>query len=165
VTVNVEPFSVKVTKTFYPIADAYLEGGSVQDNKHLKVEGSRRIAYLKFKVEGLPSRVLKATLKLTEQGDSGGGTLRVVRGSHSDWTPAVLSKEKAPAPGKEVGVYKGSVGGGETISIPVTTLVTGNGTYTVVLMLDKDGNDIWFGSSESALKPELTVTAEDPDAL
>lgn len=64
VTVVVEPFSVKVTKTFHPVADAYIEGGSVQNNQQLKVEGSRRVAYLKFQVEGLPPKVLKATSTL-----------------------------------------------------------------------------------------------------
>jgi hypothetical protein len=164
VTVIVEPFSVKVTKKFYPVADAYLEGGKVHDNQHLKVEGSRRISYLKFQVEGLPPRVLEAALELTENGDNGSGTLRVLRGSNSDWTAATLSKSSAPSSGEEVGVHRGEVDDGQTITVSVTPLVTGNGTYTVVLMLAQGGNDIWFGSSESGATPVLTVTAEDPEA-
>ena len=121
-------------------------------------------SYLKFRVQGLPPRVLKATLTLTEHGDNGSGTLRVLRGSHSDWTAATLSKATAPAHGDEVGKHTGSVDEGETITISVTPLVTGNGTYTAILVLAQGGNDIWFGSSESTVKPELTVTAEDPEA-
>jgi hypothetical protein len=63
-----------------------------------------------------------------------------------------------------VGTHRGGVDNGQTITIPVTPLVTGDGTYTVILMLARGGNDIWFGSSESGVKPELTVTAEDPEA-
>lgn len=164
VTVVVEPFSSRVTRKFHPVADAYLEGGRAQNNQHLKVEGTRRVSYLKFEVDGLPPKVLEATLSLTEHGDEGSGTLRVLRGSHSDWTPGKLSKATAPEPGSQVGVHRGGVDGGETITLPVTPLVTGNGTYTAILKLDADGNDIWFGSSESGVKPELTVTAEDPEA-
>jgi hypothetical protein len=165
VTVVVEPFSATVTKTFQPVADAYLEGNSVHDDRHLKVEAGRRISYLKFTIEGLPPRVVAATLTLTENGDNGGGTLRVKRGAHSDWTPATLRASTAPsAAGEDVGVHTGSVGKGAAITIAVTPLITGNGTYTVILTMDKGGNDIWFGSSESGAKPVLTVTAEDPEA-
>jgi hypothetical protein len=45
----------------------------------------------------------------------------------------------------------------------VTPLFQGNGTYSVVLKLAKGGNDIWFGSSESNVPPELLITADDPD--
>ena len=40
----------------------------------------------------------------------------------------------------------------------------GNGTYTVVLSLQPGGNDIWFGSKSSGQAPQLSVTAEDPNA-
>jgi hypothetical protein len=163
VTVVVEPYSAKVSKDFFPIADAYIEGNSTHNNEQLKVEGDRRVAYLKFHVDGLPPRVLEATLTLTEHGDSGSGTLRVYRGSHSDWTGATLRKPTAPTRGDEVGVFTGSVDGSQSITIPVTPLVTGNGTYTAIVALAGDGNDIWFGSMESDMKPQLTVTAEDPD--
>jgi len=62
-----------------------------------------------------------------------------------------------------VGKKTGPVGAGETIEIDVTPLVTGDGTYTVVLTLQQGGNDVWFGSKSGSQAPRLTVVAEDPD--
>jgi hypothetical protein len=162
VKITVEPFSPRFTRAFRPTADAYLEGGHLLNNQHLKVEGNRRIAYIKFELKELPPRILEAKLKLTENGDTGGGTLKVHRGSHSDWTDATLDNSSAPAAGEVLGEHSGPVTGG-SISIPVTPLFQGNGTYSVVLKLADGGNDIWFGSSESDVPPELLITAEDRD--
>ena len=162
VKITVEPFSPRFTRVFLPAADAYLEGGHPLNNQHLKVEGERRIAYMKFELKELPPQILEAKLKLTENGDTGGGTLKVHRGSHSDWTDLTLDESSAPAAGEIVGEHSGPVIGG-SVTIPVTPLFQGNGTYSVVLKLAKGGNDIWFGSSESNVAPELLITAEDPD--
>jgi hypothetical protein len=114
-----------------------------------------------FKVDGLPPRILKATLKLTEDGDSGNGTLRVFRGSHSNWTENKVTPAGAPTKLAQVGERTGPVREGQTIEVDVTPLVTGDGTHTVILTLDEGGNDIWFGSNESPSRPELVVTAEE----
>jgi hypothetical protein len=161
-TITIEPFSDRVVRSFAPVEDAFIEGSTTLDNQHLKVEGTRRVAYLKFNVEGLPSRILDVQLQLTEGGDSGGGTLNVYRGSHSDWTGASLQKASAPEAGELLGQRSGPVDGGKTIAIFVANLITDvDGTYTVVLTLD--GNDVWFGSSESGSGPKLVITAEEPE--
>jgi hypothetical protein len=161
VTITVEPFSARVNKVYSPIEDAFLEGGTGHNTQHLKVEPKRRVIYLKFHVTGLPAKVIRATLKLTENGDTGGGILLVHRGSYSDWSETSLTPSTAPAP-QDLTVKKDvRVGAGQTIEIDVTPLVTGNGTFTVVLTLGTGGNDIWFGSKNSSQPPELTVTAED----
>jgi hypothetical protein len=162
VAITVEPYSTRVTKAFPAVAAAFIEGGKAHNTQHLKVEPKRRVSYLKFEVTGLPAKVTRATLKLTQSGDTGGGTLRVHRGAHNDWTESKLSPAGAPAPQKQVGTATGRVGAGETIEIDVTPLVSGNGTYTVVITLDQGGNDIWFESNSGSHKPELVVTAQDP---
>ncbi len=162
VKITVEPFSPRFTRIFRPTADAYLEGGVPLNNQWLKVEGGRRIAYMKFELKDLPPKILEAELKLTVNGDSGGGTLKAHRGSHADWTDTTLDKSSAPAAGQVVGEHSGPVTGG-SVAIPVTSLFQGNGTYSVVLKLADGGNDIWFGSSESNVAPELLIAAEDPD--
>ncbi|NQT40542.1 MAG: DNRLRE domain-containing protein, partial [Planctomycetes bacterium] len=162
--INAGPFSARVTKTYSPGEDAYLEGDAGHDTQHLKVEPKRRVSYLKFHVTGLPAKVIRATLQLTEGGDPGGGTLYVHRGSHSSWSEQSLTPSTAPAPKELVGEKAGQFGAGKTIEIDVTPLVTGNGTYTAVLTLGQGGNDIWFGSKSSSHTPQLTVTAEDPSA-
>jgi len=163
VRITVEPFSARVTKTFTPVEDAFLEGDTGHDTQHLKVEPKRRLSYLKFEVAGLPPKVIRATLKLTESGDQGGGTLQVHRGSHSDWSEKGLKKATAPTAEKLVGERSGQIGGGATVEIDVTSMITGNGVVTAVLTLQPGGNDVWFGSSSSAQAPQLTVTAEDPN--
>jgi hypothetical protein len=129
----------------------------------LKIEPNRRVSYLKFDVAGMPTKVIRATLQLTENGDTGGGTLQVHRGSHSDWSEKSLTKVTAPAAKDLVAEHSGQVGAGKTIKIDVTPLVRGNGTYTAVLTLRQGGNDIWLGSKSSGRAPQLVVTAEDPN--
>ena len=164
ITVIIEPFAATITKRFHPVEDVYLEGDVGKNDKYLKVKGTRRIAYLKFEVKDLPSKVLSATLRLAENGNSGSGTLNILRGKSHEWSEAAFDKASAPAAGEVVGIRTGSTSG-EYISIPVDALVTGNGTVTAILKLEKDGDDIWFGSNESDKKPELIVVAEDPEKL
>jgi hypothetical protein len=152
-----------VTKTFAPSEDAFLEGNTGHNTQHLKVEPKRRRSYLKFDVTGLPSKVIQATLKLTENGDSGGGTLQVHRGSHSNWPEKGLTPATAPSAEKLVGEKSVRVGTGQSIEIDVTPFITGNGTHTAVLTLQQGGNDIWFGSKENSHPPQLIITAEDPE--
>jgi hypothetical protein len=101
--------------------------------------------------------VRSATLRLQENGDPGTGTLRVHRGSHNNWTETTLSSVSAPAENGQVGLFTGNVTSAQVVNIDVTPLVTGNGTYSVILKKDSGGNDIWFGSEESGRKPQLIV--------
>ncbi len=161
--ITVEPYSARVTKTFSPSEDAFLEGNAGHDTQQLKVEPKRRVSYLKFHVTGLPTKVIRATLQLTENGDPGGGTLQVHRGSNSDWSEKNLTMTSVPAAKELIAERAGQVGAGQTIEIDVTPLVKGNGTVTAVLVLGQGGNDIWLGSKSSDRPPQLIVIAEDPN--
>ncbi|MEM7231361.1 MAG: DUF5060 domain-containing protein [Planctomycetota bacterium] len=158
VTIDVLPYSNRVSKVFHAVADAYLEGKKGIDNQVLKVENGRRTAFLKFDVKGLPKdKVTSAVLKLTENGDSGSGRLRFLRGETNDWSAKAVAQAKLKGT-DVVGEHQGTVAGGQTIAVDVTPLVSGNGTYTVIVKMDAGGNDVWFGSNESGRKPSLTVT-------
>ena len=165
VTLIVEPYSSRVTKAYRATDDAYVEGGRAHNTAQLKVEGRRRIAYLKFDVKGLPAgaKILKAVLKLTESGDTGRGTLRVHRAAHSNWTESKLAQAAAPPPSDKGATWKGAVGASQSIEVDITSLIGAPGPHTLILTLDAGGNDVWFGSDESAREPELTVTAEGPE--
>ena len=132
-------------------------------NQHLKVEGKRRVTLIKFDLQGLPPNILDAQLRLTGGADPGSGTLRVFRGSHSDWTGTTLKKESAPTPGELLAKQSVNVGRGDSVTMPVTPLITGDGTYTLIVTLDEGDNDIWFGATGSGAGPELLITFEDPD--
>jgi hypothetical protein len=145
------------TFSFLPIEDAYLQGTTRYNDGHLKVEAGNRVSYLKFNVSGLSGTVQSAALRLQENGDVGSGTLRVHRGSHNNWTETTLSSANAPVENGQLGTFTGAVGPGQVVSLNVTPLVTGDGTYSVIVKMDAGGNDVWFGSEESARKPQLVI--------
>jgi len=153
-----------IITTYNPIDDAYLQDSTGYNNQQLKVQpsGPVRISYLKFDIDDIPSNydVTSVELELTEDGDTGNGTLRFYRGSHNNWTEETISGASAPDTQDQVGVRSGSVGGNQIITVDVTPLVTENAVYTIIIRMDTGGNDIWFGSKESSKVPKLTVTAQ-----
>lgn len=161
-TVVVEPFQSKVTRSLSATDHAYIEGASVFKNEHLKVEGERRTTLIKFDLKGLPPTILDAQLQMTGGSDDGGGTLRVYSGSHSNWTGSSLKKSDAPARDKLFVNQSVNVAKGDTVAIPVQPLIKGAGSYTFIVTLDAGGNDIWF-SAAGAAAPKLLITFEDPD--
>ncbi len=163
VTIVVEPFSAKVTRSVAATDDVYVEGNGVFSNEHLKVERKRRISFIKFELKGLPAKVLDAQLRLTGGVDGGGGMLKVFRGSHSKWSGATMKKAEAPAAGQLVGQKSVNVSQGDVVMIPVLGMLKGDGVYTLVVMLDAGNSDIWFKAKESGAGPELVITFEDPD--
>ena len=140
-----------------PTDDAYLQGTTRFNDAYLKVEAGRRVSYLKFNVSGLSGSVGSATLQLRENGDLGSGTLRVYRGSHNSWTETSLSTANAPGENGQLGTFTGAVAAGQVVSVDVSSLITGDGIYSVIVKMDAGGNDIWFGSEESTRKPQLIV--------
>ena len=98
-----------------------------------------------------------ATLQLRENGDLGSGTLRVYRGSHNSWTETSLTTANAPGENGQLGTFTGTVSAGQVVSLDVTSLITGDGIYSVIVKMDAGGNDVWFGSEESTGKPRLIV--------
>ncbi|WP_404308766.1 DUF5060 domain-containing protein [Neorhodopirellula lusitana] len=174
VTIVVEPFQSRVTRTVRAIDDAYIDGNTLNHNKQLKIDGKSRVSIVKFDLKALPPKILDVKLRLTENGDSGGGTLRVYRGLDSDWVGSELAgkhKRTAPKPGAVVGQQSVNVDEGGTVTVPVTSLaesladspVGDDGEITLILTLDPGGNDIWFASSTQDNGPELLVTFEDAD--
>ena len=162
VTILVEPFQAKVTRSLNAADNAYIEGDSVFVNQHLKVEGKRRISIVKFDLKGLPPKLLDARLRLTGGADFGRGMLRVFRGSHSDWIGSTLTKKEAPTAGKLFASQSVNVSQGEVVTVPVLPMVNGEGIYTFIIMLDERGNDIWFRALGSGHGPRLLITFEDP---
>lgn len=163
VTILVEPFQAIVTRSIGAVDDAYIEGTNVLDNMHLKIEGNRRVAYIKFDLPNFPSSLSQVALQLTEAGDPGNGRIRIYAGENSDWTSKTLTKQTAPAMGELLAEHDAQVGQGETISIPIPEMKSASGTHTLIVTLDQRGNDIWFGAQGSGKGPKLLVTFEDPE--
>ena len=119
VTITVAPFQVNLTRRIRPVEDAFMEAKSVVNDRHLKIEGNRRIAFLKFEFRDVPPIIREVGLKLTEAGDSGDGKLRVFRGSHAAWTGSKLTHQTAPTPAEMLGVQPVNVAGGGSIVLPL----------------------------------------------
>ncbi len=162
-TIVVEPFQSRVTRSLRPIDDAFIEGNRTIKSQHLKVEGNRRIAYLKFNLPKLPPKILDLQLKLTEAGDTGRGQFKVHLGSHSNWTSTTLTKESAPKAKTLIEARSVNASNGSAILIPVMALAKQTGVQTLILSLAPGGNDIWFSSTRGNASPQLLITFEDDD--
>ncbi len=158
----ITPLPQIVELGFDPIDDAFVQGTAGFNTAKLKVEANYRVSYLKFEVTGVPVNYETTSVEivLTENGDTGNGTLRFYRASDNEWSEETINSSNAPSTADEVGSRSGSVGGGQTITVDVTPLVAGDGIYTVIIKMDAGGNDIWFGSKESGKVPKLNITAE-----
>lgn len=144
-----------------PAENACLENGRSVPGLYLKVEGRRRIVFLKFHLPGTSS-ILSARLRLTQMVDPGSGTLEFWEGSHSGWSQATLSGANAPQPVRRLASRTGRVVCDQSIEVDVSGLIRQGGTYTLIITLDAptSGDDIWFGSRKSLHPPELTFTRE-----
>jgi len=140
-----------------PTDDLTLVNGS-PDSSRLKVEGKRRIAYLRFEIPKF-GIVRSAILRLKQDVDTGEGTLRFYVGNHSDWTEANLHQVETPQPLQVVAKHKGVVRRGQIVEVDVTDAIKQPGPLTLIVMLDKTGeNDIWFASRESDFPPQLILS-------
>ena len=141
-----------------PTDDACSDGQRFLNDEFLKVEKKKRTSYLKFVVPK-GGEILGAKLRLTQSVDAGGGQLKVFEGSHAHWSEEAMTHDSAPVLLRELDQRDGWVGLDQVVELDVSSLVTGAGTYTLLVTLEKGGsNDIWFGSRESTVPPELILT-------
>ncbi|MEP3478967.1 MAG: DUF5060 domain-containing protein [Fuerstiella sp.] len=163
VTISVKPFQSQIVRSIQPSAAVYLEGANFRNDRFLKVEGKRRISFIKFDIQNLPPKVLDVQLRLTVDGDSGSGKLRIFNGTNSDWDGQTMTTDSKPQVGKEVAAKDVSLSDGDVVMLPVRSLINQDGTYTLVLKLNDTGNDIWFAGLSSKHPPALVVTFDDTD--
>jgi PKD repeat protein len=144
--------------TLVPVEDAYVEGTAGFDNGLLKVESGSRTSYLKFQVDSLPSGLTGATLRLRQSTDpSSGVTLELFTSSDHTWSETTLEAATAPLAESQVASFQGPVPSGSEVAFDLDpALFSSEGSYTFVLS-SPAGNDVWFGSSESGLSPELEL--------
>ncbi|EMI54388.1 FecR domain-containing protein [Rhodopirellula sallentina] len=142
----------------FPTDDLTLDRGEREKKfQWLKVEGKRRVTYLKFDIPD--QREFRfAKLRLTQSVDSGSGTLRFHTGEHNQWNEADLTATTAPRPLKEVAVHRGVVARGQVVEVDVSEVAARPGPVTFIVTLDQAGeDDIWFGASESDTPPVLIL--------
>jgi hypothetical protein len=117
-------------------------------------------AYLRFTIGGLTQPVVRATLRLypTTQGES----VSVRSVTSAGWTESTLTSSNAPAPANAVTATSGAISTGTWVSLDVTPLVTGNGSFGFALTTT--GQAVRFASKEAGAgtSPQLVVETSTP---
>ena len=91
-----------------------------------------RRGYLKFRVEGVPGPVTKATLRLWTLSASSAG-VRVSAVADTSWRESTLTYTNAPALAPVATAASGSFSSGTWLALDVSPLVKGDGTYSFAL--------------------------------
>jgi hypothetical protein len=154
------------TYTFTAVADARAEaispnsnfGGSSDLNADLSPQ---RESFVKFAVAGIPAgeRVQSATLRVYNSDSSSDGP--AVYGTSSSWTETGLTWNARPARDASATADVRTIAAGATISYPVTTKVTGNGTFSFAFVgTSTDGVDYRSREYSAGRRPVLEVVTE-----
>jgi hypothetical protein len=122
--------------TFTPVADSYVNSGSTSSNygtsTALRTDGSPDLhSYIKFDVAGLPGPVKTATLRIFANSTSTTG-VDVHGVADTTWGETTITYANAPAMASTVTGSSGPIPTASTwISIDVTSLINGNGTFSL----------------------------------
>ena len=153
--------SLAATLTVPVQADTFADEGNRTRNfgtaRELKLRaqtGNRRQAYLRFAVSGLSGTVQRATLSLRSL-KSGRG-LTVVPTS-STWGETTLTWNNAPALSTSPSASLGSFSSGRTLSVDVTSMVSGNGTFGLGVRATSDTTELASRERGTTTRPALVI--------
>ena len=148
--------------TFAVQADTYVSANapskSYGSQPSLKVERMPKIAYLRFAVSGIAGPVSGATLRLyARRSNSTGFDVRGV--TNNSWSESSLNYRTAPPAAQQVAGSSGRLTASAWTSIDVSSLVSGNGTYSFALE-SSSSSSIVLASKErgSATAAQLVIT-------
>jgi hypothetical protein len=139
---------------YKPVADAYisktLPTANFGASNMLRVYGGPLGAsYLRFDVKDLPGRVSGATLRLYAYTSSNAG-YQVRAMNHSDWGESTITYGNAPSVGDLIAESE-SFAAKQWTSVDLSSLITGNGIYDVILFTF-DGTPLSL-ASRNAIAP------------
>ena len=152
------PASGGGASTFAPVADSYVNetspGSNFGTQTQVRVDGSPVVrAYLRFTVQGVVGTITSAKLRIYANSSSSTG--HEARAADSTWSETAITFADAPAVGAIAGT-SGPFSGGGYVEVDVTSLIAGNGTYTIALT-GSGSTAISYGSRESANPPQLVL--------
>ena len=157
------PTATPSTFTFTPIADAYVNSGSPTMNygtaTALRADGSPDLhSYLKFTVTGLSGAPTQVILRLFATSTSTTG-VTVTGVSDTSWGEKTIIYNNMPAIDGSVGGSSGPIKTANTfISINITSLITGSGTFSIAVTTT-NSTAIGMASRETgANSPQLVIT-------
>jgi hypothetical protein len=110
------------------------------------------LSFLKFNVAGLDGTVASATLRLFVT--SGSASFNAVEVASTTWSESSITYNTAPATGAVIN-GSGTVASG-WLEIDVTSYINGNGTFSLALLANSAGRNL-FDSAEAVNGPQLIV--------
>jgi chitodextrinase len=152
------------TLTFTPIDDASIYADTPSTNlgsaTTLETDGSPVKDFLiKFAVNGLEAKQVTSVKLRLYCVNASAGSGGEFRDTTSTWSQALVNWNTAPAAGGVVASL-GPVSASRWYEVPVTSLVTGDGIYSLrVRSTSSDGADYSSSEGSSSLVPQLVVTA------
>ncbi len=116
-------------------------------------------SYVQFTVAGLQGPIQQAKLRLyaTTNGTTVGSEVYGVTGN---WTETGITWDTRPSRAGTPIATSGGVSAGSWVEYDVTSLVTGNGSFSFALVAPSD-DGVSFSSREGAALPELVITAAE----
>jgi len=121
----------------------------------LDVDSPGEESYIRFTVSGVTGAVQNATLRLfVTDGSSNGPS---IYGTDNSWTETGITWNNRPAPTTGVIANLGTATVSTWAEYNVTTQITGNGTYSFVLLPDSTAG-VTFYSREGSSPPQLVLT-------
>lgn len=158
--------------TLTPTDDSYTAKGNANathgGDGSLNVNSgtSERRAYLKFAVSAIPAGTtnLTATLKLYSQSAASSAVTFTVSQVATNWTEGTLTWNNQPAIGATVTSKPGLTDGAYN-SLDVSNLITGNGTFALVIT-DNNTTQRYFSSKEASAgqRPQLVLSWTVPSS-
>jgi hypothetical protein len=166
--------STAFSTTFGPHADAYVSQDSPGSayslsSQLLAVSGSaEKRSFICFTVEGLPAdaQVTSATLRLTVVNDSTAGG-EVYSLSNTGWSESITWRTQPAIDGPQLAVL-GPVALNSIVEIDVSSVVTGNGSYSfAVISPAGNQNTVGYASRQNPVAarwPQLLIDGQTPNA-
>lgn len=149
--------------TFIAEADARVEESNPNENygngETLRADGGDDPdveSFIRFAVTGIDDAVQSARLRLyVTNNTSGNGP--AVYSTEPAWTETEITWNSRPARTSEAADNKGGLPAESWVEYEVTSLVTGDGTFSFVLAADSKDSAV-FSSREGSQPPELVIT-------
>ena len=148
------------TYTFESVADAYVGADVPSTNYGLSstiraVSSPEYRSYLRFVVSDISGTVTNATLRLYPTSSSATG-YQIKRVADQTWEEGTITYANAPAVGALIG-SSGNFSSGNWTSVNVTSLVSGNGVYDLVLTTTSSSNMNFNSRDASSNQPQLVI--------
>lgn len=151
------------TYTFTPLADAYVTAAIPNTNygasQMIRFDASPVVkGYLTFSVQGLSAPITRAQLRIYANSSSSVGC-KVFAVPDVSWGERSITYNTAPPLGRELG-SSGAIRSSTWITVDVTPLVTGNGTFSLAIT-GLNATAVSLASRESGtFVPQLIITTQ-----